>query len=152
MVITSRENKNPWIHTDMNEWMNKKENLFWSRAQQIQIEEIMEFEYHHVTSTIVISILSKNYWRMPELSGWKFDEEHAVFISQSVSLQNFINLKEANSVFIMEKSGRYHHDQVMEVTTTSCGPHWHLTPPDMMHWERRNIAFMVFLSACITLI
>lgn len=46
----------------MKEGRKGKENLFFEvECQQIQMEEIMESEYHHVTSIIVIIILSKNY-------------------------------------------------------------------------------------------
>lgn len=102
--------------------MRKKENLFFEvECQQIQIEEIMDFEYLHVTSTIVIIILSKNYQQMPELVGESLKRD-TLSSYLSVSLQN-INFKETNSTFIVEKSGRYHHEQVIEVNTTSCGSH-----------------------------
>lgn len=41
--------------------MRKKENLFFQVECQVQIEKMMELEYHYLTGIIVIIILSKNY-------------------------------------------------------------------------------------------
>lgn len=65
------------------EGRKKKENLFFEvGCQQIQIEEIMEFEYYHVTSIIVIIILSKNYQQMPELVGESLMRNSCLHISK----------------------------------------------------------------------
>ena len=113
---------------------------------------MMELEYHHLPTIIVIIGSAKDQrwtWKLGVKMWWGTGHLHNIKVALHKILINnvLINKYKILINFTMKKFGRYHFNEMIIVNTDRNGTNLHLLICLLiMHWEEHSIMSLVLLQ------